>query len=71
MFWRTFVVHSPTFGVWYLSSIQFDWDGEVSDVDEPAISAGREFPTRDGAVAFAERHGIRLAPDGHYPEPIA
>ena len=66
MFWRTFVRPTPS-GSFYLSSIEFDWDGEVTDVDEPAASYGMDFPTREAAVAFAEAKGIRLAPDGHYP----
>lgn len=72
MFWRTFVRPTLSCGIesWFLSSIQFDWDGDVLDVDEPAVSFGMSFPTRKAAVDFAEAHNIPLAPDSHYPEPI-
>lgn len=67
MFWRTFVVKAPSAPVWYLTMIEFDFDGKVTDVDEPSVSYGMDFPSRSAAVEFAEDHGIRLAPDAHYP----
>lgn len=69
MFWRTFIVPTRS-GSFYFSSIQFDWDGEVSDIDEPADSYGMTFPTREAAEAFAEERGWRIAPNSHYPEPV-
>lgn len=50
---------------WFIQSFEweFDADGEkgLSDVDEPAASAGMVFTTPSAALRFARKHGIYIS----------
>jgi hypothetical protein len=49
----------------YLAMTEYEWDysGDcsVSDVDEPAVSAGRTFATKEAALEFALEHEISVS----------
>jgi len=59
MFWSTTIERTPA-GHFYLRMTERDYEGFVTDVDEPACSAGLVFETVEAIVNFAEKNGIRL-----------
>ena len=58
-FWSTTVEETQE-GRFYLAMTEVDYDFEVTDVDEPAVSAGLTFSTEEDARRFATANGIRI-----------
>jgi hypothetical protein len=58
-YWITSVEKTPK-GKFYLAMTEYDYADldSVTDVDEPAVSAGREFDTESAALDFAFEHEI-------------
>lgn len=52
----------------YIASTETDYDFEVTDICEPAASAGLTFPSEFAARMFAAEHGIGLACDSDFED---
>lgn len=59
-FWRTEAVKHPTQEKWMLQMFEYDYDGELTDVDEPFISKGKDFPSEEAAIEWADMMGITV-----------
>ena len=58
--WKT-TIEETNEGEFYLAMTEFDWDFNITDIDEPAFSAGITFETAEEARLFAESHGVRAS----------
>lgn len=58
-YWRTEIAETPEKD-WYLRMVEYDYEGFVTDVDEPWLSRGLIFERFEDAKNFCDKNEIRV-----------